>query len=218
MDAAAGDKSGGRTPAAVRELAAWAGERDADFEAAAALRDAFAPETNRALAIVRAFLRRSNRILYGGQAIDYALPPNPKAPVIEYNFASASLGFSKVGYNWAVEGTGFNKDPDLNLMIVVGDGWQTVVANTLDLCGLKDAKSLPAAIAAVKSCVEDATSAVDESLANGNALKSGLLSEQRLELGPFPKACSGSLPLAIGIIPVNLVVGRGPTFLSNCLL
>ncbi|MBW2457339.1 MAG: hypothetical protein JRI68_22715 [Deltaproteobacteria bacterium] len=42
-------------------------------------------------------------------------------------------------------------------------------------------------------------------------------SAQGLDMGPFPQACSGTLPVAIALIPINLGIGRGPAYTINCL-
>ncbi|GFR89410.1 BA71V-C475L protein [Elysia marginata] len=54
-------------------LAEWVEGRSKEFEAVAQVRDADAPTADRALDIVRAFIIERRLILYGGQAIDFAL-------------------------------------------------------------------------------------------------------------------------------------------------
>ena len=54
-------------------LSAWVSERSADFEAIAQKVDADAPTADRALEIVRSFIAERKLVLYGGQAIDFAL-------------------------------------------------------------------------------------------------------------------------------------------------
>jgi hypothetical protein len=59
--------------AALAALAEWAAARADAFTAVAQMRDADAPAAARALEIVRAFIVERGLVLYGGQAIDYAL-------------------------------------------------------------------------------------------------------------------------------------------------
>lgn len=54
-------------------LAAWADDRAKEFEVIAQMRDSDAPAADRALEIVRQFIVEKGLILYGGQAIDFAL-------------------------------------------------------------------------------------------------------------------------------------------------
>jgi hypothetical protein len=159
----------------------------------------------------------NNLILLG--LIDYILPPDPGGPEIEWLQSSGAQGISIPGYDTWVYGKNFNPDPGLNMFIVIGDGWQTVVENVWTACGVAEADTVPEKIDTVANCVKDTIEAVNNSLPkySEEVLDPGDLAEQDVHMGPFPEACSGSLPLAIGIIPVNLAVGRGPTFLSNCL-
>lgn len=57
----------------LARLAEWADDRGKEYEAVAQVRDADAPVADRALEIVRKFIIERGRILYGGQAIDFAL-------------------------------------------------------------------------------------------------------------------------------------------------
>lgn len=151
--------------------------------------------------------------------IDYVLPPSPGGPEIEMLVASGSQGISIPGYDTWVYGKNFNSDPEYNMFIVIGDGWQTVAENVWTACGVAEADTVPEKIDTVANCTKDTIEAVNNSLPQYSmeVLDPGDLADQDVHLGPFPEACSGKLPLAIGIIPVNLAVGRGPTFLSNCL-
>jgi hypothetical protein len=54
-------------------LCQWADDRGKEFEVVAQVRDADAPVADRALEIVRKFIVERGLILYGGQAIDFAL-------------------------------------------------------------------------------------------------------------------------------------------------
>lgn len=152
-------------------------------------------------------------------AIDYLLPPNPQGPVIEMLYASSSMGFSKVGYDTWAYGTGFNKYPDLNMFIIIGDGWQTIVDSVFSACGVGDANTLPEMIDTVEQCINDVQEAAMNSLPTNSleVIEPGSLADQDIHIGPFPPACSSAIPLAIGIIPVNLATGRGPTWKSNCI-
>jgi hypothetical protein len=153
------------------------------------------------------------------QAIDYLLPPNPDGPVIEMLSASFGQGFSKVGYDTWVYGSGFNKDPSYNMFIIIGDGWQTIADSIFSACGVGDANTLPEMIDTVEQCIQDVQEAAQNSLPTNSieVIEPGTLAEQDIHLGPFPPACSSAIPLAIGIIPVNLATGRGPTWKSNCI-
>lgn len=152
-------------------------------------------------------------------AIDYLLPPNPQGPQIEMLYASSSLGFAKVGYDTWAYGSGFNKEPDLNMFIIIGDGWQTIVDSVFSACGVGDANTLPEMIDTVQQCIQDVQEAAMNSLPTNSleVIDPGSLAAQDVHLGPFPPACSSAIPLAIGIIPVNLATGRGPTWKSNCI-
>lgn len=153
------------------------------------------------------------------QAIDYLLPPNPEGPVIEMLYASSSMGFSKVGYDTWAYGTGFNKYPDMNMFIIIGDGWQTIADSIFSACGVGDANTLPEMIDTVQQCISDVQEAAMNSLPTNSleVIEPGTLADQDVHMGPFPPACSSAIPLAIGIIPVNLATGRGPTWKSNCI-
>lgn len=152
-------------------------------------------------------------------AIDYLLPPNPQGPVIEMLYASSSMGFSKVGYDTWAYGSGFNKYPDMNMFIIIGDGWQTIVDSVFSACGVGDANTLPEMIDTVEQCINDVQEAAMNSLPTSSleVIEPGTFSDQDIHMGPFPPACSSAIPLAIGIIPVNLATGRGPTWKSNCI-
>jgi hypothetical protein len=152
-------------------------------------------------------------------AIDYLLPPNPNGPVIEMLYASSSMGFSKVGYDTWAYGSGFNKYPDMNMFIIIGDGWQTIVDSIFSACGVGDANTLPEMIDTVQQCIRDVQEAAMNSLPTNSleVIDPGTLAAQDIHMGPFPPACSSAIPLAIGIIPVNLATGRGPTWKSNCI-
>ncbi|UQA58349.1 hypothetical protein [Polyangium aurulentum] len=151
--------------------------------------------------------------------IDYILPPDPGGPVIEMLQSSFGQGFAVPGYDTWVYGKNFNSDPEYNMFIVIGDGWQTVAENVWTACGVAEADTVPEKIETVANCIKDTIEAVNNSLPQYSmeVIDPGDLADQDVHMGPFPEACSGSLPLAIGIIPVNLAVGRGPTFLSNCI-
>jgi len=153
------------------------------------------------------------------KAIDYLLPPNPQGPQIEILSASSSVGFSKVGYDTWVYGSGFNTDPNFNLFIIIGDGWQTIVDSVWSACGVGDANTLPEMVDTVEQCINDVKEAAQNSLPTTSmeVLDPGTIAAQDIHLGPFPPACSSAIPLAIGVIPVNLATGRGPTHLSNCI-
>jgi len=151
-------------------------------------------------------------------AIDYFMPPNPQGPVIDILVASASQSFAKVGYPTWVDGSGFNPDPTYNLFFVIGDGWQTTVSAIFTACGISEANTIPEAVETLNNCVNDVQNAVQNLTVIPKSVGPGILgSQQGLDLGPFPAACGGSLPLAIAIIPVNLGIGRGPSFLTNCI-
>ncbi len=151
-------------------------------------------------------------------AIDYLMPPNPQGPVIDLLQASASLSFAKVGYPSWVDGSGFNPDPTYNLFFVVGDGWQTTISAIFTACGISEANTIPEAVETINDCVNDVQNAVQNLTIIPKSVSPGIFgSPQGLDLGNFPAACSGALPLAIAIIPVNLGVGRGPSYLTNCI-
>jgi len=151
--------------------------------------------------------------------IDYFFPPNPQGPVIEFLQASASLSFAVPGYPTWIDGHSFNDDPQYNLIIVIGDGWQTVVDNIFSACGINDANTIPEAVDILDQCVQDVFDAVNEStMTPTSVVTPGLFgSQQGLDMGNFPQACSGSLPVAIALIPINLGIGRGPAYTTNCL-
>ncbi|MDI1484739.1 hypothetical protein, partial [Polyangium sp. y55x31] len=153
------------------------------------------------------------------QAIDYLLPPNPEGPVIEMMYASSGMGFSKVGYDTWVHGHGFNSDPNFNIFIIIGEGWQTIAESVFTACGVGEANTLPEMVDTVEQCIKDVTEAAQNSLPTNSmeVIEPGLLADQDIHMGPFPEACSSAIPLAIGIIPVNLATGRGPIFKSNCI-
>jgi hypothetical protein len=152
-------------------------------------------------------------------AIDYLLPPNPGGPQIDMLVASFGQGFAKVGYDTWIYGSGFNQDPNMNIFIIIGEGWQTIAESIFTACGIGDANTLPEMVDTVAQCIEDVQEAAQNSLPTNSmeVIEPGTLGEQDVHLGPFPPACSSAIPLAIGIIPVNLATGRGPTVLSNCI-
>jgi len=93
-----------------------------------------------------------------------------------------------------------------------------VVDNIFSACGIADVDTIPEAVDVLDQCVQDVLDAVDESTITPLSVGPGLFgSPQGLDLGAFPQACSGVLPVAIGIIPINLAIGRGPAFTTNCL-
>jgi len=153
------------------------------------------------------------------KAIDYLLPPNPQGPQIDMLVASFGQGFAKVGYDTWVYGSGFNTDPNMNIFIIIGDGWQTIADSIFSACGVGDANTLPEMVDTVEQCINDVKEAAQNSLPTNSmeVIEPGTLGAQDVHLGPFPPACSSALPLAIGIIPVNLATGRGPTVMSNCI-
>ena len=57
----------------LAQLAQWVDDRGKEFEVVAQVCDADAPVADRALEIVRKFIIERSLILYGGQAIDFAL-------------------------------------------------------------------------------------------------------------------------------------------------
>ncbi len=157
----------------------------------------------------------NNLILIGG--IDYFLPPDPNGPVIDYLVASASLGFATPGYPSWVDGYNFHEDPEMNLFIVVGDQWQGILEQIFSACGVEEADTVPEKIFTVLECIEDIEEAVDNLFLYPMSVGPGIYgSPQGLDLGEFPEACSGPLPIAIGLIPINLGIGRGPSYLINC--
>ena len=141
----------------------------------------------------------NNLILIGG--IDYFLPPDPNGPVIDYLVASASLGFATPGYPSWVDGYNFHEDPEMNLFIVVGDQWQGILEQIFSACGVEEADTVPEKIFTVLECIEDIEEAVDN------------LFLYPMSVGP---GIYGPLPIAIGLIPINLGIGRGPSYLINC--
>lgn len=157
----------------------------------------------------------NNLILIG--AIDYWLPPDPNGPVIDYLVASASLGFATPGYPSWVDGYNFHEDPEMNLFIIVGEQWQGILEQIFSACGVEEADTVPEKIYTVLECIEDIEEAVDNLFLHPMSVGPGIYgSPQGLDLGEFPEACSGPLPIAIGLIPVNLGIGRGPSYLINC--
>ena len=134
-------------------------------------------------------------------------------------YASSSTSFSKVGYDTWVHGHGFNSDPNFNIFIIIGEGWQTIVENVFTACGVGDANTLPEMVDTVEQCIDDVTEAAQNSLPQDamEVVEPGLLADQDVHMGPFPEVCSSAIPLAIGIIPVNLATGRGPVYKSNCI-
>lgn len=158
----------------------------------------------------------NNLILIGG--IDYFLPPDPNGPVIDYLVASASLGFATPGYPSWVDGYNFHEDPETNLFLVIGDQWQGVIENIFTACGVEEADTVPEKIYVVLECIEEIEGAVESLFLYPMSVGPGIYgSQQGLDLGEFPEACSGPLPVAIGLIPINLAIGRGPSYLINCI-
>jgi hypothetical protein len=149
--------------------------------------------------------------------IDYFFPPDPQGPVIDFLFASASAGFAVVGYDSSLDGYNFNSDPTANMILVVGQASQTVVESIFSACGIDEADTAPEAIDTLANCIEDVIAAVESSIIYPTSVSPGEDADQHLELGPFPAACSGTLSKPIGLIPINLAVGRGPTHLVNCI-
>jgi hypothetical protein len=157
----------------------------------------------------------NNLILIG--AIDYYLPVDPNGPVIDYLVASASLGFATPGYPSWVDGYNFHEDADTNLFLVIGDQWQGVLEQIFSACGVEEAKTVPAKIEKVLKCIDEIEEAVDSLFLYPVSVGPGIYgSAQGLDLGAFPQACSGPLPIAIGLIPINMAVGRGPSYTINC--
>ncbi|PRQ10086.1 hypothetical protein [Enhygromyxa salina] len=150
--------------------------------------------------------------------IDYLLPPNPNGPVIELFSASASVGFAVPGYDTWAYGSNFNSDPAFNLFIILGDQWQGVVDQILGACGVSEDNSIPENIDALNGCVDQIEMAVDSAINYSiEVVEPGLLGDQDVHIGPFPAVCEGFLPVATLVIPINLAVGRGETWQTNCL-
>jgi hypothetical protein len=158
----------------------------------------------------------NNLILIG--AIDYFLPVDPNGPVIEYLVASASIGYAQPGYPSWVDGYNFHEDPEMNLFIVIGEQWQGILEQIFSACGVEEADTVPEKIYTVLECIEDIEEAVDSLFLEPLDVGPGIYgSVQGVDLGEFPEACSGPIPIAIGLIPINLAVGRGPSYTINCL-
>jgi hypothetical protein len=150
--------------------------------------------------------------------IDYLLPANADGPLIELLQASASVGYAVPGYDTWAYGSGFNSDPAFNLFLILGDQWQGVVSQIFNACGVSESNSLPDNVEKFNNCVKQVEDAVDSSVNYSlTVIEPGLLGGQDIHLGPFPPACSGFLPVATLVIPINLAVGRGETWLTNCL-
>jgi hypothetical protein len=153
--------------------------------------------------------------------IDYFFPPNPDGPVIDLMAASASVGFATPGYDTWIYGSGFNEDPEFNLVIVIGDQWQTILDQLFGACGVEDADTVPEKVEAIVDCIQEVQEAaqgiIDGIITPDEVVDPGFIWTQDVHIGEFPEACSGSLPLAIGVIPINLAVGRGPAFTTNCI-
>jgi hypothetical protein len=163
-------------------------------------------------------LDKSINNLILSEIIDYLLPPNPNGPVIELFSASASVGFAVPGYDTWAYGSNFNSDPEFNLFIILGDQWQGVVDQIIGSCGVSGENSIPDNIEALQDCMDQVEMAVDSSIQYSvDVIEPGLLGDQDVHLGPFPQACQGFLPVATLVIPVNLAVGRGETWQTNCL-
>ena len=152
------------------------------------------------------------------EAIDYYLPPDPEGPVLDLFYASSSLAWAVPGYDTWAEGSNFNWDAQFNEFIIIGDGWQTILDAIWTACGVGEANTIPEKVKAVADCIQDVIDAVENMHVTPLSVEEGYYgSEQHLELGPFPEACSGPLPVPIAIIPINLAVGRGESWLTNCL-
>ncbi|KIG17825.1 BNR repeat domain protein [Enhygromyxa salina] len=163
-------------------------------------------------------LDKSINNLILSELIDYVLPPNPNGPVIELFSASASVGFAVPGYDTWAYGSNFNSDPNFNLFIILGDQWQGVVDQIFGGCGVSEDNSVPENIEAVTDCIDQIEMAVDSAINYSiDVIEPGLLGDQDVHLGPFPAVCEGFLPVATLVIPVNLAVGRGETWQTNCL-
>ncbi|EDM79291.1 hypothetical protein PPSIR1_04103 [Plesiocystis pacifica SIR-1] len=167
---------------------------------------------------VIADLDKSINNLILAEAIDYFWPPNANGPIVDLFQASSSVSFAVPGYDTWAYGSGFNSDPAYNLFLIFGDQWQGVVDNVLDSCGVSQDKSVFENVDAMESCVEDAEGAIDSTINYSmSVIEPGLLGGQDVHLGPFPEACSGFLPVATVIVPINLATGRGESILVNCL-
>ncbi|HLT36894.1 MAG TPA: hypothetical protein VK034_11435, partial [Enhygromyxa sp.] len=118
---------------------------------------------------------------------------------------------------WAY-GSNFNSDPNFNLFIILGDQWQGVVDQILNSCGVSENKSIPENLEAMQKCIDQVEMAVDSAINYSlEVIEPGLLGSQDVHLGPFPAVCQGFLPVATLVIPINLAVGRGETWQTNCL-
>jgi hypothetical protein len=158
----------------------------------------------------------NNFILAG--AIEYFIPLGDNPPTIEYLVASASAGFATPGYPTWVDGYNFHEDPEMNLFLVFGDSWQGIIDAIISACGVEEADTVPEKVVTVVECLQEVQAAAESILVEPVSVGAGLYgSPQGLDLGEFPEVCSGGLPTATFLLPINYIEGRGPTYFVNCI-
>lgn len=158
----------------------------------------------------------NNFILAG--AIDYFIPIGDNPPTIDLLVASASVGFATPGYPSWVDGFNFHEDPEMNLFLVFGDSWQGIIDAIISACGIEEADTIPEKVETLVECFEEIEGAAESIFLVPLSVGPGLYgSEQGLDLGEFPEVCSGGLPTATFLLPINYETGRGPTYFINCI-
>jgi hypothetical protein len=152
--------------------------------------------------------------------IDYWIPPNPEAPIIEYVYASASIGAACPGYCSSIDGSQWDEDPDSNLVLVIGDGLSSILESLFTACGVGEADTKPEAMWMVFECVSEILEQIEGAQVTPTEITNQSISgtPQNVQIGDFPEACDGSLPSAIALIPINRELGiRGPSYVMNCI-
>lgn len=158
----------------------------------------------------------NNFILAGG--INYFLPLVDNPPTIEFLVASASASFATPGYPSWIDGHGFNEDPEMNHVLVFGDSWQGIIDNIFQLCGIDDVDTMPEKLWVLRNCIEDIDEAVQSIFVTPLSVGPGMFgSVQGIDIGEFPVVCSGGLPTATFLLPINYDVGRGEPYFVNCI-
>ena len=150
-------------------------------------------------------------------AINFAFPPSPEGPEIEFLVASASAGFATPGYPSWIDGRNFDESEEFNLVLVFGDNWQGIVDAIISGCGIEESDSIPEAVVKFRDCIADINAAVDSLFWVPVSVGEGIYgSEQGLDMGEFPAACGGGLPTATFLLPMTYL-GRGPSHFVNCI-
>ncbi|MEM6996556.1 MAG: hypothetical protein AAF721_38995 [Myxococcota bacterium] len=158
----------------------------------------------------------NNFILAGG--INYYLPLADNPPVIDLLVASASPSFATPGYQSWIDGSGFNENPELNHVLVFGDSWQGIIDNIFNACGIEDVNTLPEKLWVLRNCIMEIDEAVQSIFVTPISVGPGIYgSPQGVDIGEFPEVCSGGLPTATFLLPINYDEGRGEPYFVNCI-